>query len=114
MQANGFTSLIPDEAAEFDSVSQLLKDIEELREKNETKYEKALKMTLALGLEPGTRQNPFQLIDEQLQVKPPFGLLDSPPGYARLGACTLLSFVLLGRIIDGNNPKTLERHLKSI
>lgn len=44
-------------------------------------YERALVITMILGLEWGMRRNPFELIDERVQVKLPFGSLDPPPWY---------------------------------
>lgn len=33
------------------------------------------------GTRVGDASNPFELIDERVQVKLPFGSLDPPPGY---------------------------------
>jgi hypothetical protein len=66
---------------ELEKPARLLKTINERRQGNISSYERTLAITMALGLESGTRQSPFELIDERVQVKLPFGSLDPPPGY---------------------------------
>jgi hypothetical protein len=80
-RASGFNPFDDEEVNEQDEEIELLELIHKKRCENKSDYTRRLGMIMMLGLEPGTRQNPFELIDERLQVKLPFGSLDPPPGY---------------------------------
>jgi hypothetical protein len=60
---SGATNL--DKTKEVGDFTEVLKMLDQFREWNSSHYEKAIWMTLALGLEPGMRHSPFELIDER-------------------------------------------------